>query len=73
VNTFLVFPKTAVQPGRPEMVGVPAHTQLDLLNTGLRFGIWERSCFRHMVESVFHIKELSPVATSDPIHAFFLR
>jgi hypothetical protein len=65
--------RSGVQPGHPEMVGVPVHTQLDLLDTGLRFGVWERSCFHRMVEYVFHIQEMSPVATSDSTHAFFLR
>jgi hypothetical protein len=65
--------RSSVQAGHPEMVGVPVHTQLDLLDTGLRFGVWERSCFHRMVEYVFHIQELSPVATSDSTHAFFLR
>ena len=65
--------RSTVQPGQPEMVGVPVHTQLDLLDTGLRFGVGELSCFHRMVEYVFHIQELSPVATSDSTHAFFLR
>jgi hypothetical protein len=64
---------SSVQPSHPEMAGVPIHTQLDLPDTGLRFGVWERSCFHRMVECVFHIQELSPVATSDSTHSFFLR
>jgi hypothetical protein len=65
--------RSGVQAGHPEMVGVPVHTQLDLLDTGLRFGVWERSCFHRMIEYVFQIQELSPVVTSDSIRAFFLR
>jgi len=65
--------RSGVQPGHPEMVGLPVHTQLDLLDTSLRFGVGELSCFHRMVEYVFHIQELSPVATSDSTHAFFLR
>ena len=57
-------------PDHPELIGVPVHPQLELLDTGLRFGVWERSCFHGMVECVFHIRELSPVATSNSTHAF---
>ena len=57
----------------PEMFGVPVHPQLELLDTGLRFGVWERSCFRGMSELASHILELSPVATSNSTHVFFLR
>ena len=32
-------------PDHPEMIGVPIHSQLELLDTGLRFGVWKRSCF----------------------------
>ena len=59
-------------PGHPEMVRVPVHPQLDLLDTSLHFGIWERSCFHRVFEHVFHVQELSPVATSDSIHPFVL-
>ena len=64
--------RSVVQPGHPEMVGVPGHTKLELLHTGLRLGFWERNFSHRMVEYVFHMLELSPVATSDSTHAFFL-
>jgi hypothetical protein len=41
------------------------------LDTDLRFDGWRRSSFQGMVECVFHIQELSPVATSNSTHAFF--
>jgi hypothetical protein len=58
-------------PGHPEMIGVPIHSQLELLDTDLRFDGWRRTCFQGMVEYGFHILDLSPVATSNSTHAFF--
>ena len=61
-------------PDHPEMFGVPVHPQLNLLDSGLRFRIGERSCFHGMSELVgFHTLELSPSAASNSTHAFFLR
>jgi len=37
-------------PDHPEMIGVPVHPELELLDTGLRFGIAERNDFRSHVE-----------------------
>ena len=54
------------------MIGVPIHFQVELLGPGLRFRGWTRRPLYGMVECVFHIRELSPVATSDSTHAFFL-
>ena len=58
-------------PDHPQLIGVPIHPQLELLDTDLRLDGCRRSCFRGMVECVFHIQELSPVATSNSTHAFF--
>jgi hypothetical protein len=52
-------------------LGVPVHPQLELLDTDLRFRVWERSCFHGMVEFGFHTLKLSPVATPFSTHAFF--
>ena len=60
-------------PDHPEMIGVPIHTQFELLDVGLRFGGWKRRTLFGMVECVFHIQELSPVAPTSSTHAFFFR
>jgi hypothetical protein len=60
-------------PRHPEMIGVPIHTQLELPDTGLRFGVGQRSCFQGMVVFGFHTLTLSPVATSFSTQACFTR
>jgi hypothetical protein len=51
----------------------PHGIQLELLDTGLRFGVWARSFFYRMVEYFFPWQALSPGASSDSTHALFPR
>lgn len=62
----------------PEMIGVPVHSEFQLLDSVLRFRFWRRIRFHRHVEFMFDVYCLTDINSCRPLrqllqHAFFFR